>query len=97
MIKYIKSVLRRVAKCLSYIEEARCLEVNITAPWKSNINSDALLVSNQEGYRKKMRKRKLTMDTNRRRKAERVTECPYKKGEGSMLGRGGDRFVNQAV
>ena len=27
MIKYIKSVLWRVAKCLSYIEEARCLKV----------------------------------------------------------------------
>jgi len=29
LIKYIKSVLRRVAKCLSYIEEARCLKVNV--------------------------------------------------------------------
>ena len=29
MIKYIKSVLWRVAKCLSYIEEARCLKVNL--------------------------------------------------------------------
>ena len=28
MIKYIKSVLWRVAKRLSYIEEARCLKVN---------------------------------------------------------------------
>jgi hypothetical protein len=28
LIKYIKSVLWRVAKCLSYIEEARCLKVN---------------------------------------------------------------------
>jgi len=27
LIKYIKSVLWRVAKCLSYIEEARCLKV----------------------------------------------------------------------
>jgi len=26
LIKYIKSVLWRVAKCLSYIEEARCLK-----------------------------------------------------------------------
>ena len=26
--KYIKSVLWRVAKCLSYIEEARCVKVN---------------------------------------------------------------------
>ena len=29
MIKYIKSVLWRVAKRLSYIEEARCLKVNL--------------------------------------------------------------------
>jgi len=28
LIKYIKSVLWRVSKCLSYIEEARCLKVN---------------------------------------------------------------------
>ena len=28
LIKYIKSVLWSVAKCLSYIEEARCLKVN---------------------------------------------------------------------
>ena len=28
LIKYIKSVLWGVAKCLSYIEEARCLKVN---------------------------------------------------------------------
>ena len=28
LIKYIKSVLWRVAKYLSYIEEARCLNVN---------------------------------------------------------------------
>jgi len=27
LIKYIKSVLWRVAKCLTYIEEARCLKV----------------------------------------------------------------------
>ena len=29
LIKYIKSVLWRVAKCLSYIENARCLKVNL--------------------------------------------------------------------
>ena len=29
LIKYIKSVLWRVSKCLSYIEEARCLKVNV--------------------------------------------------------------------
>jgi hypothetical protein len=32
LIKYIKSVLWRVAKCLSYIEEARCLKVNTDVP-----------------------------------------------------------------
>jgi hypothetical protein len=30
LIKYIKSVLWRVAKCLSYIEEARCLKFKDT-------------------------------------------------------------------
>ena len=30
LIKYIKSVLWRVAKRLSYIEEAQCLKVNVT-------------------------------------------------------------------
>ena len=41
LIKYTKSVLWRVAKCLSYIEEARCLKVkhitgNKSAPkWKN--------------------------------------------------------------
>ena len=29
LIKYIKSVLWRVGKCLSYIEEARCLKVKM--------------------------------------------------------------------
>jgi hypothetical protein len=29
LIKYIKSVLWRVAKGLSYIEDARCLKVNL--------------------------------------------------------------------
>jgi hypothetical protein len=31
LIKYIKSVLWRVAKCLSYIEEARCPKVKMLA------------------------------------------------------------------
>jgi len=31
LIKYIKSVLWKVAKCLSYIEHARCLKVNVAA------------------------------------------------------------------
>ena len=29
LIKYIKSILWRVTKCLSYIEDARCLKVNV--------------------------------------------------------------------
>ena len=33
LIKYIKSVLWRVAKCLAYIEEARCLKVNWKITW----------------------------------------------------------------
>jgi len=35
LIKYIKSILWRVAKCLSYVEEARCLKVKlfIRTPW----------------------------------------------------------------
>ena len=40
LIKYIKSVLWRVAKCLSYIEEARCLKV------KQDLKS----VDNQQNY-----------------------------------------------
>jgi len=45
LIKYIKSVLWRVAKCLSYIEEARCLKVNGELQEKvkelTNLRSDA--------------------------------------------------------
>ena len=29
LIKYLKNVFWRVAKCLSYIEEARCLKVKL--------------------------------------------------------------------
>ena len=32
LVKYIKSVLWRVANCLSYIEEAQCLKVNFLEP-----------------------------------------------------------------
>ena len=32
LIKYIKGVLWRASKCLSYIEEARCLKVNYKRP-----------------------------------------------------------------
>ena len=52
LIKYIKSVLWRVAKCLPYIEEARCLKVKgfwtaneefpcFTDPNKSNTYTEA--------------------------------------------------------
>jgi hypothetical protein len=34
LIKYIKSVLWRVAKCLSYIEEARCLKVKHSVAYR---------------------------------------------------------------
>ena len=34
LIKYIKSVLWRVAKLLSYTEDARCLKVNILSNYK---------------------------------------------------------------
>ena len=46
MIKYIKSVLWIVAKCLSYTEEARCLKVNI-----SNTNDDNATKFEQEYVR----------------------------------------------
>ena len=39
LIKYIKSVLWRVAKCLSYIEEARCLKVNLKGIGKLEVRS----------------------------------------------------------
>jgi len=35
LIKYIKSVLSRVAKRLSYIEDARCLKVKTTSTHRS--------------------------------------------------------------
>ena len=35
LIKYIKSFLWRVAKCLSYIEDARCLKFNIAGNSKT--------------------------------------------------------------
>jgi hypothetical protein len=44
LIKYIKSVLWRVAKCLSYIEEARCLKVNITVCVKFTILLTNILI-----------------------------------------------------
>ena len=39
MIKYIKSVLWRVAKRLSYIEEAQCLKVNSVYDSDGNIQT----------------------------------------------------------
>jgi len=43
LIKYVKSVLWRVAKCLSYIEEARCLKVNVATLRKDVIAVSTLL------------------------------------------------------
>ena len=49
LIKYIKSVLWRVAKCLSYIEETRCLKVNTASgiptlcKWPSSVQVEQLL------------------------------------------------------
>jgi len=40
LIKYIKSFLCRVTKYLSYIEEARCLKVNVTCL----LNSDRIIL-----------------------------------------------------
>jgi len=39
LIKYIKSVFWRVAKCLSYIEEARCLK------FKAQVKYSAIYVT----------------------------------------------------
>ena len=44
LIKYIKSVLWRVAKCLSYIEEARCLKVNTDVRLIWSLNTIALRI-----------------------------------------------------
>ena len=38
LIKYIKSILWRVVKRLSYIEEARCLKVNVDTGTKIMTN-----------------------------------------------------------
>jgi len=43
LIKYIKSFLWRVAKCLSYIEEARCLKVK-SEVYKEKVNTRDELV-----------------------------------------------------
>ena len=47
LIKYIKSVLRRAAKRLSYTEDARCLKVNITVIY--TISSSKQFVTTVEG------------------------------------------------
>ena len=56
LIKYIKSVLWRVAKCLSYIEEARCLKVNTAVSNADNVASDSKIMNNNdlENSRKKV-------------------------------------------
>ena len=53
LIKYIKSVLWRVAKCLSYIEEARRLKVKHKIELRSGLN--------QAGQKKNILPRTLTL------------------------------------
>jgi len=48
LIKYIKSVLWRVAKRLSYIEDARCLKVN----YEIDTNSIAIRQKHASRYDK---------------------------------------------
>jgi len=45
LIKYIKSVLWRVAKRLSYIRDARCLKVNAVADTVISKSDNALEIS----------------------------------------------------
>ena len=49
LIKYIKSVLCSVAKCLSCIEDARCLKANILGGNVHTVkeNTEALVVVNK--------------------------------------------------
>jgi len=51
LIKYIKSFLWRVVKCLSYIEEARCLKVNACFIRGENRNGHGVLLGKSEGMR----------------------------------------------
>ena len=48
LIKYIKSILWRVAKCLSYIEEAQCLKVNYEYSWFVRIVRGVSFLASQE-------------------------------------------------
>ena len=50
LIKYIKSVLWRVAKCVSYIEEARCLKVK---PQGWYLNFSTSFIESTGYYRKR--------------------------------------------
>jgi hypothetical protein len=54
LIKYIKSVLWRVAKCLSYIEEARCLKVK-----ENTWNREKKSRKQTKGKRERQKSRKL--------------------------------------
>ena len=49
LIKYIKSILWRVAKCLSYIEEAQCLKVNL-AGYENSVNNSYWFAECTEGH-----------------------------------------------
>ena len=79
LIKYIKSVLWRVAKCLSYIEDARCLKVKVTKFIRSELQS--LLRSGEAETCK-------AIILNRRR--IRVVDClaPFSTRENYIYGKG---------
>jgi len=50
LIKYIKSVLWRVAKRLSYMQDARCLKVNVTVIIIMIINNSPITAVIRQQY-----------------------------------------------
>jgi len=52
LIKYIKSILCRVAKLLSYIEDARCLKVKTTRRLCLRHGQNSVLDYTVSGFRK---------------------------------------------
>ena len=50
LIKYIKSVLWRIAKCLSYIEEARCLKVNTLSSWHTEKTNHCIMTPTHRSF-----------------------------------------------
>ena len=57
VIKYIKTVLWRVAKRLSYIEDARCLKVNIVCLVTDSIQHKIHMIIMSERLFRKYRRR----------------------------------------